>query len=292
MERFIVLYIMTKNTKRLFYFILICGIIVGIMIPTWGSSPKAQDDPTTIDEAINAAIVAHEADPTAHLGDGESLQQHKNNEVIDHPAFSIVADKSQNKVMTFYENFSYIATAFPPTGVTQLPIGFRVSQSVASQSVNREIEYDQFVDFIDDTGDNILDVTFVFKYSYTTDRCTIHLGADPNVADSQISFGATITNGNITIISSLNGNNSSTTINSLSLYKLHTLRFSYDPTTRIMSVFLDGEYVHETIWPATTHGSVDVYSFIYGITRNSTLTGSDSCILYILSLVFSSGYIG
>ena len=60
---------------------------------TWGSLPESQISAKTITEAINEAIVAHEEDPTAHLGDGESLQQHKNNEIIDHPAQSIVADK-------------------------------------------------------------------------------------------------------------------------------------------------------------------------------------------------------
>jgi hypothetical protein len=59
----------------------------------WGQLPKAQDDPTTIDDAISAAIVAHEADPTAHLGAGESLETHRANDIIDHPAQSVVRDK-------------------------------------------------------------------------------------------------------------------------------------------------------------------------------------------------------
>ena len=61
----------------------------------WGSLPKAQDDAQTIDEAIASAITAHEEDPTAHLGDGESLEQHKTNEIVDHPAYSVVRDKIQ-----------------------------------------------------------------------------------------------------------------------------------------------------------------------------------------------------
>ena len=51
----------------------------------WGNLQKSLDDPQTIDQAIAAAIAAHEQDPTAHLGDGESLQQHKSNDIIDHP---------------------------------------------------------------------------------------------------------------------------------------------------------------------------------------------------------------
>lgn len=62
-------------------------------LPLWGELQKANDDPQTILEAVAAAITAHEADPTAHLGDGESLSVHKHDPVIDHPAESVVADK-------------------------------------------------------------------------------------------------------------------------------------------------------------------------------------------------------
>lgn len=88
---------MFKFNRNFVYSLLISFILVGIIYAmglfNWGALPKAQDNAQTIDEAIGVAIVAHESDPTAHLGDGESLQQHKNNEIIDHPALSIVTDK-------------------------------------------------------------------------------------------------------------------------------------------------------------------------------------------------------
>lgn len=59
----------------------------------WGMLPKALDDDQTIVEAIAALIAAHEADETAHLGAGESLQSHRASEIIDHLAESIVQDK-------------------------------------------------------------------------------------------------------------------------------------------------------------------------------------------------------
>lgn len=71
----------------------------------WGALPKAQDDPQTIAESINEAIATHESDPTAHLGDGESLQQHKSNEIIDHLAESIVTDKIRSGQLLL-EHFS------------------------------------------------------------------------------------------------------------------------------------------------------------------------------------------
>jgi len=61
--------------------------------PLWGTLEKAQDDATNIDEAVASAIAEHESDPTAHLGTGESLEQHKTEDVIDHPARSVFDDK-------------------------------------------------------------------------------------------------------------------------------------------------------------------------------------------------------
>lgn len=62
-------------------------------LPLWGLQEKSQDDPQTIEEAIAEAIAEHEADPEAHLGAGESLEQHKTEGMIDHPAGSVAVDK-------------------------------------------------------------------------------------------------------------------------------------------------------------------------------------------------------
>ena len=65
----------------------------------WGLLPKAQDDGTTIDEAITAAIAAHETDPEAHIGTDESIDVHRKNTTLDHPQASVLGDKiSSNEV--------------------------------------------------------------------------------------------------------------------------------------------------------------------------------------------------
>ncbi len=63
------------------------------MQTVWGEEHKAQDDPTTISEEILASVGAHNADPDAHLEDGQSLKSHRASEIIDHVARSIVNDK-------------------------------------------------------------------------------------------------------------------------------------------------------------------------------------------------------
>ena len=61
--------------------------------PVWGLLPKSQTDAETIEEAIARLIAEHETDSGAHTGTGESLETHKSQDAVDHPAGSILADK-------------------------------------------------------------------------------------------------------------------------------------------------------------------------------------------------------
>ncbi len=63
--------------------------------------PKSQEDPETIEQAIDRIVASHNDDPTAHLGTGQSLEEHRQNDVIDHPAGSILADKVTPRQMWF-----------------------------------------------------------------------------------------------------------------------------------------------------------------------------------------------
>ena len=62
-------------------------------LQTWDGMQKNATDDETIEQAIARLIAVHEGDSTSHLGVGESLQAHKNADVIDHPAYSVVRDK-------------------------------------------------------------------------------------------------------------------------------------------------------------------------------------------------------
>lgn len=66
------------------------------MSDIWGLMPKAQDDAETIEEAITRIVTAHNDDNTAHASTGQSLDVHRQSEVVDHLALSIVADKINN----------------------------------------------------------------------------------------------------------------------------------------------------------------------------------------------------
>lgn len=87
-------------------FSIFLAIISYMADPVWGNLGKAQDNPQTIDEAIAAAIAVHEADSEAHTGVGESLETHKTQEVLDHPAGSVVTDKFSDTELWWQSNMS------------------------------------------------------------------------------------------------------------------------------------------------------------------------------------------
>jgi len=68
-------------------------------LPTWSNLEKSQIDSETIEEAIARLIAVHEADGDAHTGAGKSLNTHKTQSVVDHPAGSIVGDKIEKKAV-------------------------------------------------------------------------------------------------------------------------------------------------------------------------------------------------
>ena len=89
----------------------------------WGTLPKAQDDATTIDVAVAAAIAAHNDDPTAHMDDAQSLGVHRTNDIIDHPVGSVLADKTTQSEFEIWDSF-VATTNWSKTNVTLGPGGY------------------------------------------------------------------------------------------------------------------------------------------------------------------------
>lgn len=102
MVHFLEVYIIQMRKLFILLFIIILFIITPMAEFTWGDLPKNQIDPQLITEAIAQMIAEHEADPEAHLGAGESLEQHKTNETLDHPESSIVTDKIASGQLLLY----------------------------------------------------------------------------------------------------------------------------------------------------------------------------------------------
>jgi len=84
-------------------------------VVTWGMLEKNQEDPEKIEEAIARLILEHNEDETAHVGEGQSLSQHKLEPIIDHLVASIIADKIKSgeiNLSHFTEGHKFIFTTF------------------------------------------------------------------------------------------------------------------------------------------------------------------------------------
>lgn len=110
------------------------------MLPLWGQMQKAQDDPETIEEAIARMIAEHEADPEAHLGEGESLSMHKHEDVIDHPAGSLLPDKWSRRDFIYTPNFESLGAYTVTSGtVTNTPGSINLVPGTGSGNTARLI---------------------------------------------------------------------------------------------------------------------------------------------------------
>lgn len=89
----------TRNAA-LAAFVVFC---IGMTIPVWGQLNKSQDDAETIEEAIDRKIAEHNAEPTSHTADGEAIDVHRKNGIIDHPAGSVVGDKTPFSEYKIYD---------------------------------------------------------------------------------------------------------------------------------------------------------------------------------------------
>src|SRR5574343_254791 len=103
---------------------------------TWGMLPKSQKDPETIEQAISRMISNHEADSEAHLGAGESLETHRDQEIIDHKAESIVPDKMRdafsllgNNVNAFFSFDPFYMTAYS-SAINLMTLNFRTAATL------------------------------------------------------------------------------------------------------------------------------------------------------------------
>lgn len=96
-------------------------------LPLWGLLQRSQDDPETIEEAIERIVQEHNADPESHLQEGESLESHKTEDVIDHPPGSVLFDKITSREL--WRSYMLIAAEgweFDPDNSAGSIPGFRI----------------------------------------------------------------------------------------------------------------------------------------------------------------------
>jgi len=233
-------------------------------LENWGGMTKAQDDSTTVDEAIASAILAHEQDSESHMGAGESIENHRVNEIIDHPAGSIPFDKKKYDELRFVNYFTS-PTDYECDGyVNQSGYGFiylgYYHVANAHSQVDIPIPDFQNISF----PEKPIDVQFVAKISWdtTADYARIMFGGDVD------GFGFVLSNGVLKARLCINDIEYLSSAISINKGSKNVFRISISPVDNTACFILNGDVVAEI----ALHGKGEPDFSYLTLVATSTLT--------------------
>lgn len=214
----------------------------------WGDLQKSLDDNETIEQAIARMIGEHEADPQAHQGEGESLQNHKASEIIDHPAGSVKIDKNTFYSFVYSLLFSDFSTWSKSAGFSSYSVGSVVFQSATgSGNYYLKQQLDSQHVQMNDTFSKKFAVQAMFGSSSWNANSKFRMGIGASSFNDSYFCGFQIEGNKLFCVSAKTDD---------TLYKyeipnldpidslMHGFIFLYDATLKEMSWYIDGELVH------------------------------------------------
>lgn len=229
-------------------------------VETWDQLPKNQTDPELIEEAIARLIAVHEANPEAHTGDNESLQAHRQNEIIDHPASSIVPDKFSPNFAS-YANYFNVASSYDHAGIIEQAGYGRIYAQVTSATHDSYITPQ--VEILD--GAEFPTMGFVWDLTFSIGK-----GGTPNYTgllscgDDYVGFGFSVNNTGVRAFYAIDGSITYSSYLTMSFGQLHRARFFVDSVAGTMQVILDGDVVATM---TITGGASAMTYYIYVLTH-------------------------
>lgn len=253
------------------------------MLQNWGEMTKAQDDAQKINEAIEQAIAEHEADPESHMGEGESIENHRINEVADHPAGSVLADKwtmSEADITTYFENINIfsktgnVSAIFPGVRITPVSSGSGGRSSLDVDLESRLItlfcglEWLAQITFNADLW-NTGEVLLNFGWGGTG---FVKKGVGLELNQTNKRFYITDTDGN---------NISYLSWPTFSDADTYIIRIHNVPSENKVNIFINGELLGYLVWPDLEDSDAGHFTFASG------KTGSYGGELNVLSLFFT-----
>ena len=165
----------------------LCGIIVGMSVETWGLMPKSGVDNETIEQAIARLITVHNDDNQSHLLVGQSIDEHRKESVIDHPAGSVLGDKYTNQEFTLTPTFEspdiYTKSS---TGIVYSLGGLRFQTLTTANTVKYLRASGQYSPrYYKETQDT----TFQFNARFTNTATYIAYGVAGNTGELEVPAG-------------------------------------------------------------------------------------------------------
>lgn len=213
-------------------------------VEVWGLLSKSQDDSETIEEAIDRIVGEHNADPSAHLGSGQSIEVHRTQTDVDHPAGSIAVDKFANAkfITTSFESLDGWSSYTTGTGAIGNNLGNARLSSGATSNSYAEINVtpDGWIGF---NMQKAFMWRATLRYS-DTDNFTSYFGAGYLIDESDFNgFGFRWTGGNLVAWIGDFTNLETIAIPNINPYLAHTYEIRYYPSPLLVEFYLDGELV-------------------------------------------------
>ena len=230
------------------------------MLENWGQMTKAQDDSQTINEAINAAILAHEEDPESHMGAGESIENHRVNEVIDHLAGSVVAGKVSSLQRITFSSFDSLDGWSKSVSGVDLTFPFVSFQTTSTINTTKELYSEVFFeDIFDYTKKPFFQILAGWNSSSDV---TINLFIGTTLkGDNFDGFGFRLVNGVFSACYYRDGNLYTYTLSLPSVNTLHILRAQISVDGLSIEFFVDSILSYTVTIPTGVSVSPELFGF-------------------------------
>lgn len=234
-------------------------------LENWGQMTKAQDDDTSIDTAIANAIAEHEADPESHMGARESIENHRVNEILDHPVGSALADKWTMSEFEFSTSFENLAPFFMTGSYDNYWPGVALytdgAGAVKKSAIVADLESNGF------TFDTSKEMLMQFVFNFDDDNVStlaIFLGRT-NADEYLRGMGLKIVND---VANFYTGKTDGTNPNYLSWPTFtrgvsYVVRIHNVPSEGVVKVYINGELLGTLVWPSSWSWGMAWKAYVY-----------------------------
>lgn len=238
-------------SKILLFFLFLSLIFNTMPIQTWSGLQKSSTDDETIEQAIARLIDDHNSDPTAHTASGESLDLHKNADIIDHPAGSIVADKFSNGDLVVDTHFSNLdgwtvvgtAIAFAHSG---LDLGVDTSGPHTSSLIS---QMGYVAPFFDSSTDIYFDTYLYYDFATLVDKS--YFGLLYSELSTSDGFGFQVRSGDLYAHARTGTTTQELLLSSININDPHFYSAVYSNADKTVEFYVDKVLVYTAIFSTT-----------------------------------------
>lgn len=228
--------------------IFIILTFIYFMSIVWGQLPKAQDNAQTIEEFIDEKISEHNNSAVAHNDPGQSLDLHRKDTIIDHPAGSVKNDKFS---FSFFDYQNYFSDFTSWGGNSLFDYNGDGSVFYTNPSSNFEIALwrefnNNFIDF-GETISKLFSIDIMLDSYNWTSNDKVRIGVGDNSFTWNYFLGFEIRGNKLFAVAAKASNvQYSFEIENIDVLNMnrHSYLFIYDASQGLLQWFVDGQLVH------------------------------------------------